>query len=182
MEHSKGEFIGAAIGGAFRKPLPPHDRHQSELLAAYSCLGRGCFARIGLHLLLIAQELFQIERIILFHHATAFASWRATNERTRSHITLPRLSMYRSGWRMMTASVPISNPPSTIREASAMAMRIRVTSSSRWSSGAQINTASCTGAHTSISRSVARQHAKRSISAPLACIGKLRNDRGFEFS
>ena len=68
------------------------------------------------------------------------------------------------------------------REASAMAARMAATSASRRSNGAQISTASCTGAQTSIPRSVARQHASRSISAPFACIGKLRSDRGLGFS
>jgi hypothetical protein len=40
----------------------------------------------------------------------------------------------------------------------------------------------CTGAQTSTPRSVARQQAIRSISAPLACIGKFRSERGFESS
>jgi hypothetical protein len=40
----------------------------------------------------------------------------------------------------------------------------------------------CSAEQTSIPRSVARQHASRNISAPLACMGKLRSDRGFGFS
>ena len=60
-----------------------------------------------------------------------------------------------------------------------MIVRVRTMSLSRRSSGAQISTASCTGAQISIPHSAARQHASRSISAPLACIGKLRSDRGF---
>ena len=54
---------------------------------------------------------------------------------------------------------------------------------SRWRrrcrrSAPSISSASWTGAHTSTPRSVARQQASRSISAPLACIGKLRSDIG----
>ena len=45
-----------------------------------------------------------------------------------------------------------------------------------------IRKASCTGAQTSIPRSVARQVARRIISAPLACIGKFRSERGLTFS
>ena len=63
-----------------------------------------------------------------------------------------------------------------------MQARTAATSASRRSSGAQISTASCTGAQTSIPRSVARQQASRNISAPLACMGKLRRARGFAFS
>ena len=48
------------------------------------------------------------------------------------------------------------------------------------SSSALINSASWTGAHISMPRSVARQQASRSISAPFACIGKLRKERSFE--
>jgi len=80
-------------------------------------------------------------------------------------------SSYSSG-----QSVPSSKPPSTMRDASAMAARIWAISLSKRSSGAQISAASCTGAQTSIPRSVAKQQASRNISAPLACIGKLRSD------
>ena len=38
------------------------------------------------------------------------------------------------------------------------------------------------GAQTSIPRSIARQQATRSISAPLACMGKLRSERGLGLS
>ena len=61
-----------------------------------------------------------------------------------------------------------------------MAARIAAMSASRRSNGAQIRKASCTGAQTSIPRSVARQAASRIISAPLACIGKLRSDLGLD--
>ena len=63
-----------------------------------------------------------------------------------------------------------------------MAARMLAMSTSSRSSGAQISTASWTGAQTSIPRSVARQHASRSISAPLACMGKLRSERGLGLS
>ena len=56
------------------------------------------------------------------------------------------------------------------------AARMLATSSSMRSIGAQIRKASCTGAQTSMPRSVARQAAIRIISAPLACIGKFRSD------
>src|SRR5512132_2120729 len=66
-----------------------------------------------------------------------------------------------------------------MRDASRIAACIRSMSASSRSRGAQISTASCTGALISMPRSVARQHAKRSISAPFACIGKLRKERSF---
>ena len=40
-----------------------------------------------------------------------------------------------------------------------------------------INNASCTGAQTSTPSLTAKQHAKRSISAPLPCIGKFKSER-----
>jgi DNA-binding CsgD family transcriptional regulator len=58
---------------------------------------------------------------------------------------------------------------------------IAATSASIRSSGAQIKKASCTGAQTSIPRSVAKQAASRIISAPLACIGKFIIERAFGF-
>src|SRR5262245_7549873 len=106
----------------------------------------------------------------------------ANNLVTRSHITVPRGSEYRFGHLVTETSVPSSNPDSTLRDASAMAARMVAIVASRRSDGAEIKKASWTGAQTSIPRSVARQAARRIISAPFACIGKLRNERGLGFS
>ena len=95
-----------------------------------------------------------------------------------SHIRRPRGSMYRSGWRIIVASDRSSSPPNTMRLASAMALRVLLTMWSISSTGASISIASCTGAQTEMPSSVARQQARRSISAPLACIGKFRIDLG----
>src|SRR5262245_31503040 len=72
----------------------------------------------------------------------------ATNLQTRSHISTPRRSAYRSGQRTALSSVPSSKPSSTNLEASAIAERMAAMSASGRSSGAQIRTASWIGAQT----------------------------------
>ena len=71
---------------------------------------------------------------------------------------------------MIDTSVPNSKPPSTMRDASAMAARIMAMVASGAIERRTDQEGIVTGAQTSISRSVARQAAKR-ISAPFACIG-----------
>src|SRR5262245_13578487 len=51
------------------------------------------------------------------HDAIRPFSSDPNNATTRSHITRPRLSMYRSGQWVMETSVPSSNPLSTTRDA-----------------------------------------------------------------
>lgn len=85
---------------------------------------------------------------------------------------LPLGSRNRSPARSTLLSDLSSNPPSTIRLASPMARCASCTAGPASLSPASMSTASWTGAHTSIPRSCIRMQAIRSISAPLACIGK----------
>jgi hypothetical protein len=88
------------------------------------------------------------ERHLLFAHAVFLSASSACcrSSVTRCHMTRPRLSMYRLGHRVIATSVRSSNPPSTIRDASAIAVRVVAISVSSRSSGAQIRAASRTGA------------------------------------
>src|SRR5664280_383328 len=100
--------------------------------------------------------------------------------KTMFHILRPRFSsMYRSGYRYTSNSVRSVMPPSTIALASAIARRAVTTAPTMSPPRASISRASCTGAITLTPRSTARQQANRSISAPFACMGKLRRLLGF---
>lgn len=73
--------------------------------------------------------------------------------------------------RMTSASVPISRPPRMTLDACAIIHLVVATAAPMSPAGASISCASWTGAYAPIPASVARQHARPSISAPLACIG-----------
>src|SRR5262245_55273382 len=134
VQHKEREAVGRHMT-SFLEALDPHPRDHHELLPLppwlrprlldYSCLAHGG-CRLGCE-----PKVSQIERIVLTLHAAALpAFWRwLIRDITRSHITRPRGSLYRSGNWIRFASVLSSNPARMIRDASAIAARIWTTSS-----------------------------------------------------
>ena len=107
-----------------------------------------------------------------------FLSIRFTISQMVFHIFSPRSSIYLSGYLIIFASERRRKLSNTTALASDIAFWAIATAVLMFSSGASIKIASCTGAQTRTPLSMAKQQAKRSISDPLPCMGKLRRDLG----